>query len=524
MTENDTCNICCNKYTKKSRTEVECCFCNFIACRECYETYLLTINNSRCMNNECDKLWTRKFLNEKFTKHFITNKYKKHLEKIFFDKERSLLPATQQVVERIIKQEELIEENIQLDKTMTQMYKLNSLGNNIVELKMNENIYKKWMDNSLIKMIENLDIEKVKFESSDFLNKAREISTIKHNNTIYLNSDGKEKVERKQFIRKCGNYLCRGFLSTQWKCGICSKSTCKECHVYKDNEEEHECKKEDIETAKLLNTDSKPCPKCAVIIFKVDGCDQMWCTECNTAFSWKTGTIETKSIHNPHYYEYLRKNQTVMPRNPNDIICGRDLNYNIIPSTVKYVNEKIFSRLFIIIGSTMHIQRVELPRFEINDFLNNEKLRISYLRNRISEEDFCIKLQREYKKYDKNKELHSIISMYISSVTDIVYRFIDYYNKNIIESDLHNLSNVKIKKYDKDEILELNNILNEINYLIEYVNDYLDQISITFQSVTYEITLPVGNGTTTAFYDVFHSVNKKSKYATENDESKCETI
>ena len=31
----------------------------------------------------------------------------------------------------------------------------------------------------------------------------------------------------------------------------------------------------------------------------------MWCVKCHTAFSWRTGAIETK-IHNPHYYEWMR--------------------------------------------------------------------------------------------------------------------------------------------------------------------------------------------------------------------------
>ena len=78
-------------------------------------------------------------------------------------------------------------------------------------------------------------------------------------------------------------------------------------------------------TAELLSKDTKPCPKCSIPIHKLEGCDQMWCTQCHTGFSWKRGTIENR-IHNPHYYEWQRQNNGGQaPRNPGDFECGRDI-------------------------------------------------------------------------------------------------------------------------------------------------------------------------------------------------------
>jgi hypothetical protein len=49
----------------------------------------------------------------------------------------------------------------------------------------------------------------------------------------------------------------------------------------------------------------------------------MWCIECKTAFSWSKGTIENGTVHNPHYYQWMRENGGVPPTQGNN--CeGRD--------------------------------------------------------------------------------------------------------------------------------------------------------------------------------------------------------
>jgi hypothetical protein len=119
---------------------------------------------------------------------------------------------------------------------------------------------------------------------------------------------------RKKFIMSCPLDSCRGFLSTQYKCGTCQKNICSDCLVLKTDE--HVCLESDKLTADMIKKETKPCPKCGTRIYKIDGCDQMYCTAqlngqaCSTAFSWKTGKIETGIIHNPHFYETQRNGIT----------------------------------------------------------------------------------------------------------------------------------------------------------------------------------------------------------------------
>ena len=93
-----SCSICCDNF-KTTRPKICCMYCDFEACRNCCETYILSEQIPKCMKVSCGKEWSRKFLRENFTNSFITKKYKKHIEEILFDREKALLPATQPLVE-----------------------------------------------------------------------------------------------------------------------------------------------------------------------------------------------------------------------------------------------------------------------------------------------------------------------------------------------------------------------------------------------------------------------------------------
>jgi hypothetical protein len=57
------------------------------------------------MNPPCNREWTRQFIAKSFSDVFLNKKLKKKREEILFDIERSLLPATQPIVEQILRRE-----------------------------------------------------------------------------------------------------------------------------------------------------------------------------------------------------------------------------------------------------------------------------------------------------------------------------------------------------------------------------------------------------------------------------------
>jgi hypothetical protein len=133
--------------------------------------------------------------------------------------------------------------------------------------------------------------------------------TYRINNDIAKLERRPEKTERKKFVMPCVSETCRGFLSTQYKCEICKLYTCPDCFeiIGPSKEVPHTCTEEAKASATLIRQETRACPTCGIRISKISGCDQMWCTECHTAFSWRTGQIETGVVHNPHFYQYQRQ-------------------------------------------------------------------------------------------------------------------------------------------------------------------------------------------------------------------------
>ena len=420
-----TCDICVEPYNKSTRLLVKCPYCNYEACRTCCETYILNETEVKCMSPECSKIWTRKHIREIFTLVFINGPLKEHKEKVLFDKERALLPATQPIIEGKLLARKIDQEIRVLQKQISEINKQQT------------------------KLLQDKQVA---------LNR-------------------KTNTDRTAFVRACPQEDCRGFLSSQWKCGICERWTCPDCHVLKGytRDSDHTCNADDLATAKLISSDTKPCPQCGTGIFKIDGCDQMWCTECHTAFSWRTGRKE-QNIHNPHYYEWQRRiGGGEAPRNPGDIPCGRNLDHYLSDRFQRlmrsyYLTSKnyatILTRIQRIIRWAVHLINVERPN-PPNYERKNENLRVQYLMKEITEQQMRDELQRDDKRHHKNQELAEVFTLLVNTVTDILYRFLDYLEQNK-DKAVGNPANIDIS------------ILVEIERIVDYANECLGDISHTY--------------------------------------------
>lgn len=114
----------------------------------------------------------------------------------------------------------------------------------------------------------------IRAERSEISTKMDEAKYMKHGPRALL-PESEAKKPKASFVRACPSGDCRGFLSSAWKCGTCEGWACSNCHEYigKDkNKTEHVCHPDQVASARLLDKETKPCPKCASAIFKISGC------------------------------------------------------------------------------------------------------------------------------------------------------------------------------------------------------------------------------------------------------------
>jgi hypothetical protein len=164
----------------------------------------------------------------------------------------------------------------------------------------------------------------------------------------------------------------------------------------------------------MIRQETRPCPKCGIRISKIDGCDQMWCVSCQTTFSWNSGQILLNTVvHNPHYYEYLRRTNGAIPREAGDVPCGGLPNAYMFTRQVMEVptltpTEK--TELLDIVRCLSDIQYVRLPQFPLRQAANvNQEYDIKYLMKELTEEEWGTALEKIETTGERKKEIGLIL-------------------------------------------------------------------------------------------------------------------
>lgn len=405
------CDVCC----EPMKRPIECKICNFTACYKCVTKYLLECTvNPKCM--KCEKPWSRKNLVNSFGQYFVSHKYKQKRENVLFELEQAMLPDTQPIAARERRITELNNKIFSLENQLREYDStINRLSKGILDSEFEE----------FLEVRKTLRLQRHEVKE-EITNLRYRISRLHERSPR-----GHEKKTSSALVIKCPSETCKGYINTKnGECDLCKTKICKECHVKLEQVRvleqvpgqvqgleqlpviEHTCKPEDLETVKLIQKETKNCPSCKALIYKIDGCDQMFCTQCHSAFSWKTGEICSGRIHNPHYYEYLRARGTDA-REMGDIPCGG------LPYATRFILDNKFLRYVHQLVS--HVENFEIHRMnnELNHVNGNLDLRIAYLNDRLPEIMFKQEIYRREKALEKKREILTIFNTFVVVCADI---------------------------------------------------------------------------------------------------------
>lgn len=434
------CELCTEKMIDNYR--VICSFCNVEICESCFQ-YSITMELKNPVCIYCKKQLSLEYVLENNDTDWCKSTFIPYFENLCLEKEKNYLIDTMPEYTKMVKIRELRKKL----RTLPSNKKIES--NLLKSLKLeNENITNK-----------DDEFKKILYQEIN----EKDIQKTILNEEIDILSNDKKKIKKKkkiQYISNCPNDSCRGFITSDYFCEICNTQVCKLCMVEK--EENHTCKRDDIESAELIRNSSKPCPKCYVPIFKISGCNQMFCTNCHVVFDWNTLAIDNGNVHNAHYFDWITSQNNEDNVNLDEIACGdiQDIFRNLYIKLRHEFNS----------NKQVYYDSIKLRKiFDINRIFNGEIItsireksikdnfetyRIEYLDQQINEKKWKSKIARDTISNEKYRSLIEVLEMYITVTSDFIRQLA--YNKITLKTLLKNYEQFYIH-FDKsiDDVFQI---------------------------------------------------------------------
>lgn len=409
------CNICCSD----EEEFVKCSFCYDEACGTCWKTFLIQHPQPKCMF--CSMKYTEKILRQTFPTGWIENEYCEKIMETLKSIEMSKMNITEDFIP-LYQNMKTIKGNIQRKKEEI----LNIIQDTKLAkdeyTRLNQckersfNVYKKIQ--SLLQVEKNLkiELESMNLELKNCNRKLSDQETVSARIT--------KKIA-------CGFKDCRGTVSDGDPiCKICKSPTCMKCHQLRSRN--HECNDSDVQSVKLMSEDSKPCPRCNSMIYRIDGCASMFCTNCRTGFNWVTLAINRSAIvDNPHFHQFAATVRR--PLQDSEISCVNKLIDTLNPI-------KIFQRIEVLElkkDDKDKIMKIFRQYLNVNDeilptlvpkniYLSdpNRLLRLQFIHSDITEKQYKKELYKINKDQLVNSELFDLYSTFVEVADESLKKYL----------------------------------------------------------------------------------------------------
>ena len=265
---------------------------------------------------------------------------------------------------------------------------------------------------------------------------------------------------------------------------MCFLKICNDCHE-PIKTTVHICNPDTVSSIKAIFKEARPCPKCAALISKIEGCDQMFCTQCHTTYSWNTSAVVDEGAwhHNPHYLQWVEDNTKKIPVKIGEVNCEELISYeNLltcfsqeIRMNYKIIRNKLpsTSDLFAPLPSETHYL-ISFLSFH-KDILNiratsgnhanlrpidNHPLRVKFMTGEINEEEFINTLEKDDFEYYKHMSYWYIYLMVFNTTTILFDNLYAY-----------QVGKAKIKKKKPEDFMF--DIYFQLQKTLEYANNVI---------------------------------------------------
>lgn len=367
----EDCLICCESVLQRSL--IICTGCDFKACKKCCTLQFMQTKMAECMN--CKLRFTKQFLLTNMGTTFVNTTWKQAQQDVLLSDQKSLLPETQRIA--------AWEKEYRRQKARTRF------GEAIVIPPRPETL------NSM----------------------TREQS---------------KKALSAEFF-PCPVADCRGFVEPNAQtCGVCRANICRKCREVVSSPSNHVCSMETLATLSTLRQETRACPKCAALIFRISGCSHMHCTHCKTHFDWNSGRLLAVST-NGHYNQLQTFARNLTTRNltttstaplENDT-CEVEWFANAVH--IDRLNSYITPLLRIALYDVTEVVRVTASKYYVPENLylkhNNTliNLRVEYLLGDLTEQRWKTRIYTETMQHERDMHISNILMMYLQA-TDFFQR------------------------------------------------------------------------------------------------------
>jgi hypothetical protein len=317
-----------------------------------------------------------------------------------------------------------------------------------------------------------------------FLDKKQELQQV-----LILYDQTKEKLERLMlehrkmtsvrarnetpgdFVCPCPASDCRGFLDSKWSCPMCRSQVCNLCREIKNSGTIHACNPDNVASTQLIENETRSCPNCGVCIERSVGCDHMFCIQCKTGFSWRTGLAISNRVNtNPYFFDWLRSGNSMIPaRNIGDVRCGG----------IPQLKDLVKATRRIIISTPIDIHRLHhsitffqthvIPMYHpTRNTRDHQDLRIAFLLGEIDEDTWKKTLKTRQKRIEKNNDVYQVLEMFLHTITDMLIYVVQRETKEeSIQAIFREIW--LLKKYMNEQLLRICDIYGIVS--VPFIDD-----------------------------------------------------